>query len=128
MRYLLDTHILIWHFEGNEKLTHKIREDILFNAKSQIFVSISSLWEIAIKMNIGKYDFEGGFSAFYKLVNDNEFDIVPIKLKHMELLSDLPLIHRDPFDRIIIATSLVEDMLIVTADENIQKYSVPWVW
>jgi len=127
MKYLLDTHIIIWHFEGNEKLSNEGREDILFNSKNQVFVSIASLWEVAIKMNIGKYEFVGGFSEFYKLVNDNEFEIISIKKKHMERLFELPLIHRDPFDRLLIATAKTEGMTILTADENIQKYDVKWV-
>jgi PIN domain nuclease of toxin-antitoxin system len=128
MKYLLDTHILIWHFEGSEKLSSEVRDNILFNSKNQVFVSIASLWEVAIKMNIGKYDFDGGFSAFHKLVDENEFDIIPIKGKHMEQLFDLPLIHRDPFDRLLIAAAISEQMTIITADENIQKYDVEWVW
>ena len=128
MKYLLDTHIIIWHFEGNEKLSNEGREDILFNSKNQVFVSIASLWEVAIKMNIGKYEFVGGFSEFYKLVNDNEFEIISIKKKHMERLFELPLIHRDPFDRLLIATAKTEGMTILTADENIQKYDVKWIW
>ena len=128
MKYLLDTHILIWHFEGSEKLSNEIKDSVLFNSKNHILVSIVSLWEIAIKMNIGKYTFDGGFPAFNKLVKDNEFEVLPIKDEYMDWLFELPLIHRDPFDRLIIATAKAESMTILTADENIQKYDVPWVW
>ena len=79
-------------------------------------------------MNIGKYDFDGGFPAFSQLVKDNEFEVLPIKEEYMDRLFALPLIHRDPFDRLIIASSIAEEMTLVTADENIQKYDVPWVW
>ncbi|MCL2773109.1 MAG: type II toxin-antitoxin system VapC family toxin [Oscillospiraceae bacterium] len=128
MKYLLDTHILIWHFGGSDKLSNKIKDDILFNSKNEIFISIVSLWEVAIKMNIGKYDFDGGFAAFRRLVKENECEVLPIKDEHMERLFALPLIHRDPFDRLIIATSIIEEMPLITADENIQKYNVNWVW
>ena len=87
-----------------------------------------SLWEVAIKMNIGKYTFEGGFTTFLKLIKDNGFELLPIKDIYMECLLDLPLIHRDPFDRLIIATALVEGMTLITADENIQKYDVQYIW
>ena len=128
MKYLLDTHILMWHFEGNEKLSNEIRERILFNSENQVFVSIISLWEVAIKMNIGKYNLFGGFSAFYKLVNDNEFEIKSINKKHMDFLFELPLIHREPFDRLLVATAKAEGMTLISADENIKKYDVQWVW
>ena len=124
MKNLLDTHTMLWFLNG-EKLTSKVKEMILNNTN---YISIVSLWEVAIKMNIGKYTFEGGFKAFIKLVESNGFEILPIKTEYMEYLFELPLIHRDPFDRIIIATALVEDMLILTSDENIQRYDVTWIW
>jgi len=128
MKYLLDTHVVIWHFEGSEKLSDKIKNDILFNSKNHLFVSVASLWEVAIKMNIGKYNFDGGFPAFNKLVKSNEFEVLQIKDEYMERLFTLPLIHRDPFDRLIMATALAEDFTIITIDENIQKYEVSWIW
>ena len=128
MKYLLDTHILIWHFEGSDNLSEKMKESVLFHSENQIFVSVVSLWEVAIKMNIGKYKFDGGFMAFRNLVKDNSFEVLPIKDEYMERLFTLPLIHRDPFDRLIIATAKSEAMTILTADENIQKYDVSWIW
>jgi PIN domain nuclease of toxin-antitoxin system len=79
-------------------------------------------------MNIGKYRFNGGFSAFNKLVESNGFSSIPIQTEYMERLIDLPLIHRDPFDRLIISTSIAEGLTIITADENIQRYNVNWIW
>jgi PIN domain nuclease of toxin-antitoxin system len=127
MRYLLDTHILIWHLEGNAQLPEQIKDEI-FNVDNSFFVSVVSLWEVAIKMDIGKYRFDGGLSAFNKLVKNSGFDILSIKNEHMEKLFDFPLIHRDPFDRLLIATAKYEKMTLITADENIQKYDVLWKW
>ncbi|MCL2361132.1 MAG: type II toxin-antitoxin system VapC family toxin [Defluviitaleaceae bacterium] len=79
-------------------------------------------------MNIGKYAFEGGFTTFLELIKDNGFELLPIKDNYMECLFDLPLIHRDPFDRLIVATAHVEGMTLITADENIQKYDISWAW
>ena len=124
MKNILDTHAALWFLNG-EKLTTKAKELIL-NGKN--YVSVVSLWEVAIKMNIGKYSFDGGFSAFRELVDDNGFHVLPIKDEYMKQLFALPLIHRDPFDRLIIATALVDDLTIITIDENIQKYDVPWIW
>ncbi|MDR2547177.1 MAG: type II toxin-antitoxin system VapC family toxin [Lachnospiraceae bacterium] len=123
MKYLLDTQIVIWFLNG-EKLSDKIRNQIL---NGDNYVSIVSLWEIAIKMNINKFTFNGGFQAFRELVRKNGFKILPIKDEYMVKLFDLPLIHRDPFDRLIIATTLVEGMTIITVDSDIMEYDVPCV-
>ncbi|MCL2109398.1 MAG: type II toxin-antitoxin system VapC family toxin [Oscillospiraceae bacterium] len=127
MKYLLDTQILLWHFGENKKLSETAKAKI-FEPTEQCFVSVVSLWEVAIKMNINRLSFDGGFSAFRQLVEDNGFDILPIKNQHLESLFDLPLIHRDPFDRLIVSTAISENMTIVTADEDIQKYDVQWVF
>jgi PIN domain nuclease of toxin-antitoxin system len=124
MKYLLDTHVILWFLNG-ERLTSKTKDMIL---SAENYVSVVSLWEVAIKMNIGRFNFDGGFSAFRKLVRNNGFNVVPIKDEYMERLFNLPLIHRDPFDRLIIATSLTEKMTLITSDEDIQKYDIPWVW
>ena len=124
MKNLLDTHTILWFLNG-ERLTANVKEKIQSHPN---YISVVSLWEVAIKMNIGKYTFEGGFTTFLKLIKDNGFDLLPIKDNYMECLFDLPLIHRDPFDRLIVATALVEGMTLITADENIQKYDISWAW
>ena len=124
MKNLLDTHTLLWFLNG-EKLSDDIKSLIL---DGENYVSIVTLWEVAIKMNIGKYSFDGGFAAFCELVYQNGFEVLHIRDEYMQQLFDLPLIHRDPFDRLIIATAICEDATILTADENIQKYAVLWLW
>jgi PIN domain nuclease of toxin-antitoxin system len=124
MKYLLDTHVALWFLNG-EKLSEKAKSTIL---NGENFISVVSLWEVAIKMNINKYSFNGGFTEFRKLLQRNGFEVLPIKDGYMAKLFDLPLIHRDPFDRLLTATAIVENMTLITADENIQKYDVSWVW
>ena len=124
MKNLLDTHTVLWFLNG-EKLSAKTKE-LIINGEN--YISVVSLWEVAIKMNIGKYNFDGGFSAFRELVKNNGFTVLQIEDEYMERLFALPLIHRDPFDRLIIATALAEDLTIITADENIQTYDVSWIW
>jgi PIN domain nuclease of toxin-antitoxin system len=124
MRNLLDTHVVLWFLNG-ERLSERIKGLI---AGGENYVSVASLWEVAIKMNIGKYEFDGGFSAFRELVSKNGFIILPIKDEYMEKLFELPFIHRDPFDRLIVATSAIEGMPLISADENIQKYDIAWIW
>jgi len=124
MKFLLDTHVILWFLNG-EKLSPNTTE-LIINGEN--YISVVSLWEIAIKMNIGKFHFDGGFYVFNDLVKNNGFNILQIKDEYMERLFLLPFIHRDPFDRLIIATAIVENLTIITADENIQKYGAPWIW
>jgi len=124
MKNLLDTHVVLWFLNG-EKMSNHAKECIIAHPN---YVSVVSLWEVAIKMNIGKYTFDGGFTAFLELIKSNGFEVLPIKDNYMEYLFKLPLIHRDPFDRLIIATALAEGLTLVTADENIKRYDIPWIW
>jgi len=123
MKHLLDTHIVLWFLNG-EKLSEKTRE-LIQNGEN--YVSVVSLWEVAIKMNIGKFSFNGGFAAFLELVKNNGFNILPIKNEYMEKLFELPLIHRDPFDRMLVASAAAENITVITSDENIIKYGIQTV-
>jgi PIN domain nuclease of toxin-antitoxin system len=124
MKHILDTNVVLWFLNG-EKITANTR-DLITNSEN--YISVASLWEVAIKMNIGKYRFNGGFTAFTALVKSNGFSVLPIKEEYLERLFVLPFIHRDPFDRLIIATAKVENLLLIASDESIQKYDVDWIW
>ena len=127
MRCLLDTHVALWLFEGNEKLSQNARS-IIFDTDNKIYVSIISAWEVAIKVSIDKLDFEGGSDAFLAAIETNNIDLLGICGEHVKVVEGLPFIHRDPFDRIIIASALAEGFTIITDDDNIKKYSVLWTW
>ncbi len=127
MKYLLDTHVALWLFEGNEKLPQKMR-DIIFNVENDIYVSIISVWEVAIKVSLGKLDFDGGSKVFLTSVKTYSMDSLGIKDEYITTVEQLPYIHRDPFDRLLISIALTENLIIITADENIQRYNVDWVW
>ncbi|MDR0325260.1 MAG: type II toxin-antitoxin system VapC family toxin [Oscillospiraceae bacterium] len=124
MRFLLDTNVVLWFLNG-EKLSDKIKDSI---RNGNNYISVISLWEVAIKMNINKLTFNGGFSAFRKLIEDNGFVVLPVKDEYMEKLFDLPLHHKDPFDRLLVSSAVVEDMTLITADEHIPKYDVKVLW
>jgi len=128
MRYLLDTHTFLWYFWDSKDLSEYASE-IIENNTVEKYVSIASLWEFSIKYSMGKLTFDGGLTQLWEMLLQNGFIILPITRSQLEtLIAELPLHHRDPFDRLIIATAKAEDMTIVTIDENIHKYDVPWVW
>ena len=125
--YLLDTHAAIWFFDGNNMLS-EIANEIIRDLSNPIFLSIASAWELAIKIGLGKLDFDGKLADFVRLAETNDITILPIKIAHLTALESLPLIHRDPFDRLLVATALAENMTLITADGNITRYNVLQVW
>jgi PIN domain nuclease of toxin-antitoxin system len=127
MDLLLDTHTLIWFFNGDEQLSPKAKEAILDHVNYN-FVSMASIWEFAIKVSLGKLVFEGKTEGFLDVIEANGFILFPIHKSAVFELEKLPLIHRDPFDRMIIATGISESMHIVTHDENIHQYNVDVIW
>ena len=127
MDYILDTHVLLWSMFESVKLSQTARE-LLDDRKSRRCVSISSIWEIAIKNRIGKLPLPNGLADVFSTVEKRGYGILGIDQQHIEIYNTLPLLHRDPFDGMIVATALFEDMTIITADENIQSYDAPWIW
>ena len=125
--YLLDTHTAVWFFDGNDALS-EIANRTIRDLSNPIFLSIASAWELAIKIGIGKLDFDGKTAGFLRLAETNDIAILPVKTTHLTTLESLPLIHRDPFDRILIATAIAERITLITNDENIAKYNVLQVW
>lgn len=123
MKYLIDTHTLIWYISGDKQLSKKA-VSILQNEKNKIFVSKASLWEIAIKISIGKLNTSISFSDLEKFLSDNNFDTLEISFKHLEHLLNLPVHHNDPFDRIIICQSIMENIPVITYDNKFSLYGV----
>ena len=127
MKYLLDTHAIIWMVEDSPKLPLAIKE-IIRNPVNQIAICSISIWEIAIKMHIGKLSLSMQLDELIDLLRCSDFDFLQVEDEYIMNLSKLPLLHKDPFDRLLISTSLVENMTLITIDENIQKYDVAWIW
>jgi len=93
------------------------------------YISIASMWEIAIKVSLGKLlTLNGDAKAFFEKLEEMPVFLHPIKRRHVEMVETLPFIHRDPFDRLLVAIAKVDGMTILTADENIHQYDVPSVW
>ena len=128
MKLLIDTHVAIWWMSKREKLSPKVKAMLLDDANS-LYISIVSAWEVAIKTSLGKLpEFDGGAKVFIAEMEDNPIVFLPVRKRHVEMVETLPFHHRDPFDRLLIATAKVEGMTILTADENIHQYDVPWIW
>jgi len=127
MNYLLDTHTVLWFLGDNERLSEAALDAILEPANAK-YVSIVSAWELAIKIGLGKLKFDGGVEIFFKTVSENDFSLLPIKEEYIKQVEILPFLHRDPFDRLLIASALSENMSLITADTNIHQYNISWVW
>ena len=125
MDLLLDTHALIWAAISPEKLSARVTE-LLLAKSSNLFLSPISLWEIAIKNNIGKSDIN--FNVLLRHVSNLDVTMIQMENEHFETLLNLPNIHKDPFDRYLVSLAITEKMTIITADENIQRYDVSCVW
>jgi len=123
MQLLIDTHILIWFLEGNNLLS-KSRRQIIANPNNDVFVSIASLWEMAIKISIGKLTLAKPLADVIKQIVVENIEVLAISPEHTLQVSTLPFHHRDPFDRIIIAQSQVENLPIITDDDTFSNYGV----
>ena len=127
MKYLLDTHVVLW-VAGNSPLLSEKAKTVILDKSSELYVSIVSAWEVAIKLGTSKLHLEGGLSEFFRMIDDNGFATLAVERDYLLQLQNLPDFHKDPFDRLIIATAAIEGMTMITNDENIQRYNTPGVW
>ena len=123
MQLLIDTHVLIWFLEGNKSLSKPHRQ-IISDSQNDVFVSIASLWEIAVKISLGKLTLAKPLADVIKQIAVENIEVLPILPKHTLQVSTLPFHHRDPFDRIIVAQSQVENLPIVTNDIEFNHYGI----
>ena len=128
MKYLLDTHALLWFLAGGKQLSGKARQ-LIEDLDNEIFVSIVSLWEIAIKVSLGKLTLTKSFEdLFPEQLHLNSIEILPITVDSLIKLTALPSHHRDPFDRLIIAQALVEGLPIIGVDSAFDAYGISREW
>ena len=128
MNILLDTHAMLWYLEGDfQKLSDKSKYEIEATSNSKL-VSIASLWEVTIKINIGKLKLKNDIGGLHELVITNGFRILDINLQHLKANINLELFHRDPFDRLLIAQAIAGDFHIVTKDPNFSLYPIKTIW
>lgn len=124
--FIIDTHALLWYLRNSDDLSETAHK--IIDTEEQIFTSVASLWEIAIKHSIGKLHLEFSISQIENLCKEKEITILPIKAIHLDELEHLPKIHNDPFDRLIICQARTENLSIITRDSIIPQYDVQTVW
>lgn len=122
-RNLLHTHIFIWYINGSPELSRQARALIEGNGALN-FVSIASLWEIAIKISLGKLVLKAPFEVIHSLMIQNGFKILPVTVDDTLQLATLPFFHRDPFDRILIVQAMLNELTLITNDQQISAYSI----
>lgn len=128
MKYLLDTHSLIWFISGDGQLSPHARH-LIEDENNELFISVGSLWEIAIKFSLGKLELGQPFEEFFpQQLEDNSIEVQAITVDHLNNICNLPFHHRDPFDRLLIAQSQVEKLPIISVDAIFDKYGVKRVW
>ncbi len=120
MNLLLDTHVLIWALENNPTLSNPAIEAIQ-NGKNNIFISAASVWEMSIKKAIGKLEVPNNLQ---QELEQHRFTMLDINFKHAQLAGELPDIHKDPFDRMLIAQAKSEKLTLITRDKYISRYDV----
>ena len=126
MTILLDTHTLLWFLENDPQLPARTR--IRIQTSTTVFISLVSLWEIAIKTNIGKLTLPIPFSQLQpKLITQN-FTQLPITFSDLEIYHGLPLYHRDPFDRLLISQAINHNLMFISRDTEFAPYSIQQIW
>ena len=121
MKLLLDTHLLLWAAGDPKKLSLKARRFIA-NTDNELMFSAASIWEVAIKRTLGRADFQVDSRLFRRGLIDNGYIELPIFSSHAVAVESLPPIHKDPFDRLLIAQSLVEGITLLTSDATVAQY------
>ena len=124
MKLLLDTHLLLWASEGSARLSANARK-LIASPVNELVFSVVSIWEIAIKQGKGHLDFRADPSLIRSSVLQNGYSELNVLGHHAVVVSSLPPIHKDPFDRLLIAQAMVEGITLLTADATIARYPGP---
>ena len=124
MKLLLDTHIFLWFLEGNTSISQNARQ-LIQSPENDKYISLISFYETAIKVKIGKLTLAVSIEDYLQSLQESDVQLLPIKENHIITYELVPLIdtHRDPFDRLIIATALFENLAIITSDKRFENYT-----
>ena len=124
MRILLDTHALLWWLEGDPRIERQA-QDLIADPANDILVSIASLWEIVVKVRVGKL--EANIRDIVAAIDAQGFETLEIRPEHLEELVRLPMHHRDPFDHLLIAQAIAEGLTLLSEDQHVSAYPVAHV-
>jgi PIN domain nuclease of toxin-antitoxin system len=124
MRILLDSHIFLWWVAGERRLPAKVRK-VIGSSRNECFLSHASVWEMAIKSALGKLRLPTTVGKFVsEQCEINGFTLLPLSLEHIVAVERLPMHHRDPFDRLLVAQAHIEDMMLATRDRTLKAYGI----
>jgi len=127
MKVLLDTHAFLWFITGDTRLSKKVRR-LMEDGETELFLSAASVWEMAIKTSLGKLSVSMPFSEFIQQKTLQGFLIMPVEWHHAVAVAGMPFHHNDPFDRLLVAQALTEQLPVITADPAFKKYGVKIIW
>lgn len=121
MKVLLDTHIVLWYLDDHPKLATQAKA-IIEDQSNEVWISIVSLWEMAIKSSLGKLELADDLGIIESTLRRQGIQTLPVEVPHLIRLSALPFHHRDPFDRLLVAQSIEEQMILLTEDQQLSAY------
>jgi PIN domain nuclease of toxin-antitoxin system len=128
MKLLLDTHAFLWFIEGNPNLSETAR-NLIEDEENQRFLSVASLWEMAIKVSMNKLALQTAFTSLVmQQVYGNAIELIEIRPGHLDVLAKMPFHHKDPFDRLILAQSIAENISVISKDSEFKKYPITLLW
>ncbi|MEG4625192.1 type II toxin-antitoxin system VapC family toxin [Microcoleus sp. w1-18aA5] len=127
MNILLDTHTLLWYLEDSKQLSSQAGE-IIEDPSNALRLSIASLWEISIKLGLGKLSLQNSFSELEEVLQQLKIEVLPITFSDTECYLNLPLHHRDPFDRILVAQAINRSLVLVSRDVAFDAYDLQRLW
>ena len=124
MNYLLDTHVFLWFIKDDPALNSKAKT-LIEEPENSIYFSIASMWEMAIKVSLGKLQMPSPFNEFVQSqLIENKVTLLDIKTRHTEIVATMPFHHRDPFDRMLICQAMEHGLMIATVDDIFQSYAI----
>jgi PIN domain nuclease of toxin-antitoxin system len=127
MKAILDTNAFLWAITGDRRLSRRAQQ--VFVAPNDLWLSVASVWEILVKAQIGKLPLPKPTGPYIvKKLSENKIEVLPISLDHVIRIESLPAHHRDPFDRIVIAQAIEEELPVITADLQFERYAVQLIW
>ncbi len=128
MKVLLDTHAFLWSITGDDRLSETAEKTFL-NPDNNLFFSAASFWEICIKLSLGKLSLKRGwFETIQEEMKINAIQWLPVEMHHCLELTKLPFHHRDPFDRMLVAQAMVEDLRLLSCDPHLSAYEIERIW